>query len=74
MGTCSSACSAAEQVLQHLPLLCCAGESDAYSYLSAKQRLSLREDDARQMMRQVLSALAHMHDQVRGLNPKPTKH
>ena len=40
------------------------GESDAYSYLSAKSRLSLREDDARQLMRDVLSALAYMHDRV----------
>lgn len=39
-----------------------AGDSDAYSYLSAKQRLSLREDDARQLMHDVLSALQHMHD------------
>ncbi|KIY93973.1 hypothetical protein MNEG_13988 [Monoraphidium neglectum] len=39
-----------------------AGESDAYSYLTAKQRLSLREDDARQLMHDVLSALQHMHD------------
>ncbi|GBF88676.1 hypothetical protein Rsub_01575 [Raphidocelis subcapitata] len=40
-----------------------AGESDAYSYLSAKQRLSLREDDARQLMHDVLSALLYMHEQ-----------
>lgn len=43
-----------------------AGESDAYSYLSAKQRLSLREDDARQLMRDVLAALCYMHERVRG--------
>jgi serine/threonine protein kinase len=42
-----------------------AGESDAYSYLSAKQRLSLREDDARQLMHDVLSALQFMHEQAR---------
>ena len=42
------------------------GESDAYSYLSAKQRLSLREDDARQLMRDVLAALCYMHERVRG--------
>lgn len=42
-----------------------AGDSDAYSYINAKQRLSLREDDARQLVFDVLTALKHMHSQVR---------
>jgi serine/threonine protein kinase len=41
-----------------------AGDSDAYSYINAKQRLSLREDDARQLVYDVLTALHHMHRQV----------
>jgi serine/threonine protein kinase len=41
-----------------------AGDSDAYSYINAKQRLSLREDDARQLVYDVLTALHHMHCQV----------
>eukprot|EP00879_Flechtneria_rotunda_P012413 GHRR01012962.1.p1 GENE.GHRR01012962.1~~GHRR01012962.1.p1 ORF type:complete len:286 (+),score=79.30 GHRR01012962.1:885-1742(+) len=40
-----------------------AGESDAYSYINAKQRLSLREDDARQLVYDVLTALRYMHNQ-----------
>lgn len=46
------------------PLRPAPGESDAYSYLSAKSRLSLREDDARQLMHDVLLALNYMHEQV----------
>lgn len=41
-----------------------AGESDAYSYINAKQRLCLREDDARQLVHDVLTALEYMHAQV----------
>lgn len=41
-----------------------AGDSDAYSYINAKQRLSLREDDARQLVYDVLMALLYMHNQV----------
>lgn len=41
-----------------------AGDSDAYSYISAKQRLCLREDDARQLVFDVLTALQYMHSQV----------
>jgi hypothetical protein len=41
------------------------GESDAYSYINAKQRLCLREDDARQLVFDVLTALQYMHQQVR---------
>lgn len=41
-----------------------AGDSDAYSYINAKQRLSLREDDARQLVYDVLTALQYMHCQV----------
>jgi hypothetical protein len=43
-----------------------AGDSDAYSYINAKQRLCLREDDARQLVFDVLTALQYMHSQVRG--------
>lgn len=43
-----------------------AGDSDAYSYINAKQRLCLREDDARQLVADVLTALQYMHSQVRG--------
>jgi hypothetical protein len=43
-----------------------AGDSDAYSYINAKQRLSLREDDARQLVYDVLTALQYMHSQVCG--------
>lgn len=43
-----------------------AGDSDAYSYINAKSRLSLREDDARQLMLDVLSALHYLHNQVCG--------
>jgi serine/threonine protein kinase len=42
-----------------------AGESDAYSYMNAKQRLSLRELDARQLVYDVLSALNYLHSLVR---------
>lgn len=41
-----------------------AGDSDAYSYINAKQRLSLREDDAQQLVYDVLTALHYMHSQV----------
>jgi serine/threonine protein kinase len=41
-----------------------AGDSDAYSYINAKQRLCLREDDARQLVYDVLTALQYMHSQV----------
>jgi hypothetical protein len=41
-----------------------AGDSDAYSYINAKQRLCLREDDARQLVYDVLTALQYMHNQV----------
>lgn len=41
-----------------------AGDSDAYSYINAKQRLSLREDDARQLVYDMLTALQYMHSQV----------
>lgn len=41
-----------------------AGDSDAYSYINAKQRLSLREDDALQLVFDVLTALQYMHSQV----------
>lgn len=40
-----------------------AGDSDAYSYINAKQRLCLREDDARQLVADVLTALQYMHSQ-----------
>lgn len=43
-----------------------AGDSDAYSYINAKSRLSLREDDARQLVLDVLTALNYMHNQVWG--------
>lgn len=42
-----------------------AGESDAYSFISNKQRLSLREADACQLVYDVLTALKFMHNQVR---------
>jgi hypothetical protein len=46
-------------------VVCCfAGDSDAYSYINAKSRLSLREDDARQLVYDVLTALHYMHNQV----------
>lgn len=41
-----------------------AGDSDAYSYINAKQRLCLREGDARQLVYDVLDALKYMHSQV----------
>ncbi len=40
------------------------GDSDAYSYLSAKDRASLREQDARQLVWDVLEALLYLHQQV----------
>lgn len=40
-----------------------AGESDAYSFISNKQRLSLREADACQLVFDVLTALKFMHGQ-----------
>ena len=43
-----------------------AGDSDAYSYINAKQRLSLREGDARQLVYDVLSALTYTHSLVGG--------
>lgn len=43
-----------------------AGESDAYSFISNKQRLSLREADACQLVYDVLTALRFMHSQVNG--------
>jgi serine/threonine protein kinase len=46
-----------------------AGDSDAYSYINAKQRLCLREDDARQLVFDVLTALQYMHSQVRHAQP-----
>lgn len=41
-----------------------AGDSDAYSFISNKQRLSLREQDACQLVYDVLTALKFMHSQV----------
>lgn len=38
-----------------------AGDSDAYSYMAAKRRLALREDDARALVWDVLQALEHLH-------------
>lgn len=38
-----------------------AGDSDAYSYMAAKKRLALREDDARALVWDVLQALEHLH-------------
>jgi serine/threonine protein kinase len=40
-----------------------AGDSDAYSYMAAKKRLALREDDARALVWDVLQALDHLHAQ-----------
>jgi aurora kinase len=40
-----------------------AGESDAYSFISNKQRLCLREADACQLVYDVLTALSFMHGQ-----------
>lgn len=44
-----------------------AGESDAYSFITNKQRLSLREADACQLVYDVLTALRYMHSQVRAV-------
>jgi serine/threonine protein kinase len=38
-----------------------AGDSDAYSYMAAKRRQALREDDARALVWDVLQALEHLH-------------
>eukprot|EP00878_Enallax_costatus_P016006 GHUV01016782.1.p1 GENE.GHUV01016782.1~~GHUV01016782.1.p1 ORF type:complete len:346 (+),score=64.24 GHUV01016782.1:534-1571(+) len=40
-----------------------AGESDAYSFITNKQRLCLREADACQLVYDVLTALRYMHSQ-----------
>lgn len=42
-----------------------AGDSDAFSYMSAKQRIALREQDAKQLIMDVLQALHYLHEQVR---------
>ena len=41
-----------------------AGESDAYSFITNKQRLCLREADACQLVNDVLTALRYLHSQV----------
>eukprot|EP00877_Chromochloris_zofingiensis_P005481 jgi/Chrzof1/14934/Cz09g21100.t1 len=40
-----------------------AGDSDAFSYMSAKQRIALREQDAKQLIMDVLQALHYLHEQ-----------
>jgi hypothetical protein len=50
--------------LPALPLVTYPGDSDAYSYLTAKKRDCLREDDARELIRELLLALDYLHDQV----------
>ncbi len=41
-----------------------AGDSDAYSYLTAKKRECMREEDAKALVADTLCALQYMHDLV----------